>query len=108
MVFVFENSWRAKVAARVLKGSNMAITFGNKIFLYNTSRQTFLQNKKWVRHELKHVEQYHRLGFFKFIALYLWYSIKHGYHLNPLEVEARLAEADEEILDRHKIAEYLV
>jgi hypothetical protein len=38
------------------------------------------------------VEQYRRFGFIGFLVLYGWYSLKHGYFNNPLEVEARAAE----------------
>jgi hypothetical protein len=38
------------------------------------------------------VEQFRRHGFFKFLFLYLWESLRHGYHDNRFEVEARAAE----------------
>lgn len=102
-VRLIENSWRAKLAARLMKGENMAITFGNDIHLYNTSKEYFLRNKTWLRHELKHVEQYQKLGYFRFIVLYLWYSFRYGYYNNPFELEARAAEEDTEIVSRHEI-----
>lgn len=41
------------------------------------------------RHESVHWEQAQRLGVIRFYALYLWYSLRHGYRNNPLEGEAR-------------------
>lgn len=43
-------------------------------------------------HEEAHWAQAKRLGVVKFYALYAWYSIRHGYWNNPLEVQAREAE----------------
>lgn len=102
MVKIKENATIARIAAWKLKSKSMAITIGSTIYLHNAKRQTLIQNKAWLRHELKHVEQYQRLGFLRFLVLYIWYSIKHGYYLNPLEIEARLAEQDADILDRHE------
>ena len=62
------------------------------IHLHNTGRMEFLQNKKWLLHELKHIEQFSRYGFFRFILLYLYESICHGYTNNRFEAEARAAE----------------
>lgn len=103
MVRIVEHSFIARIAAIVLKGKSMAITFGNRIYLHNADRKDLIQNKRWFRHELKHVEQYRRLGFFPFLCKYIWYSIRFGYYLNPLEIEARIAEADEDIIDRHEL-----
>lgn len=104
MVRIVENSLLARIAAKVLNGKNMAITFGRCIYLHHSSREELIGNPRWLRHELKHVEQYQRMGFFSFLIKYLWYSIRHGYYLNPLEIEARLAEEDEEIIGRHHLA----
>ena len=40
------------------------------------------------RHELVHILQSRLKGRFKFIILYLFYSIRYGYRKNPFEVEA--------------------
>jgi hypothetical protein len=32
------------------------------------------------------------MGFFTFLIVYGWYSLKYGYYKNPLEMEAREAE----------------
>lgn len=95
-----ENSFIAKVAARKLRSRNVAIVLGSRIHLHGVSKADFLDNKKWLRHELKHIEQYERLGFLRFIATYLWQTLKVGYYKCGLECEARAAESDEEIVDR--------
>ena len=82
----------ARVAAWKLGTSNVAIVFGKTIFLHNCSAEAFLANGSWLRHELKHVEQYHRYGFFGFILRYTIESIKNGYYNNKYEMEAREAE----------------
>lgn len=91
-VHIKENSWRAKTACRIMKAHGVAIVFGNTIHLWNISRQEFLSNKRLMRHELKHVEQYKRLGYLNFIVQYLWESWRKGYYNNKFEVEAREAE----------------
>ncbi len=87
-----ERSWIAKIAAWKLGADKVAIVMNKTIHLHNTSRQEFLQNKKWLLHELKHVEQFSRYGFLKFIFLYLYESVRRGYTNNRFEVEARAAE----------------
>lgn len=42
-----------------------------------------------VRHEEAHAEQIARYGVVGFYTRYVWYTIRHGYWNNPLEVEAR-------------------
>lgn len=102
-VRIRENSWYARMAAWKLGASAVAITFGNTIHLYKAKKDDLLSDERWLRHELKHIEQYQQLGFWKFILKYFWWSIKYGYYNNPLEIEARLAEADEYITSRHDI-----
>lgn len=87
-----ENSWVAKIAAWKMSASKLAIVFGRTIHLHNTSREEFLKNERWVKHELCHVEQYRRLGFMRFIVLYLWDWMHKGYYNNRFEKEAREAE----------------
>ncbi len=89
---VKENSWVANLAAKKLGSSNIAIVIGNTVHLHNATKEEFLQNKKWVKHELCHIEQYKRYGTFAFIIKYVWESILHGYHDNKFEIEARQAE----------------
>lgn len=87
-----ENSWLAKAAAYKLKSNNAAIVFGNTIHLYGVTKNDFLQNEKWLKHELCHVQQFRQHGCFPFIAKYIVESIRKGYYNNKYEVEARLAE----------------
>jgi hypothetical protein len=87
-----ENSWIARIAAWKMSASGIAIVIGKTIHLYNTSKADFLKNKRWVKHELCHIEQFRRYGFFRFIVLYLIESAKRGYYKNRYEVEARQAE----------------
>lgn len=65
---------------------------GRTIHLHNTAKHEFLQNKRWLLHELKHIEQFRRYGFIRFIFMYLVESIRHGYTNNKYEIEARDAE----------------
>lgn len=87
-----ENSAIAWVAARKLGSKKIAIVFGKTIYLYNTSKEEFLSNSRWVRHELVHVRQYARYGILRFLFLYLLESIRKGYYNNRFEVEARSSE----------------
>lgn len=89
---VKERSFIARIAAMILRTNNVAIVFGKTIFLWNATKEDFLKNKKWLRHELVHVRQFLRYGFFPFIFMYLWESIKKGYYHNKFEVEARAFE----------------
>jgi len=41
-----------------------------------------------LAHELVHVDQWRRFGFFKFSYKYIKYLFQFGYWLNPLEIEA--------------------
>ena len=88
-----ENSILARIGAWKLGTSRMAMTIGNTIHLHNTSKQEFLEDQRWVKHELKHVEQYQRYGFIGFIWKYTIESILRGYYNNRFEIEARKAES---------------
>ena len=87
-----ENSWIAKLAAKKLHVSNVAIVIGKTIHLHNATRQQLLQNERWLKHELCHVKQFKQYGFLTFIAKYLWETFNKGYFNNKFEVEARKAE----------------
>jgi hypothetical protein len=49
-----EQSWIAKIAAKKIRSKNVAIVIGSTIHLYNVSKTQFLQNEKWVKHEVCH------------------------------------------------------
>lgn len=91
---VKENSFFARLAAAKLGVDNVAITLGSTIHLYNTSKERFRSDHRWVRHELKHIEQFRKYGFFRFIFLYSIESLRKGYYQNRFEQEARAAEID--------------
>jgi len=87
-----ENSPLAAIAAFKLRSTAVAMVLGKTIHLYGTSREQFLQNERWLKHELCHVKQYKEHGYIPFIAKYLWESIRKGYYNNKYEAEARAAE----------------
>ncbi len=91
--FIKENSWIAKLASKKLRSDRVAIVIGKTIHLHNTTKQDFLNDEKWVKHELCHIKQFKQNGYVIFILKYLWESIKHGYHNNRYEIEARSAES---------------
>ena len=90
----------ARLAAWKLNYNKVAIVIGKTIHLHNTNQQEFLEDKQWLLHELKHIEQFRRHGFLLFIFLYLWESLRHGYINNKYEIEARAAENDEQLFQR--------
>ncbi len=98
-VSIKENSWLAQVAAQHLKTDNIAMVLNRTIHLHNTTREEFLKNKKWLRHEVAHVKQWQKLGKFRFAILYLLESFNKGYENNKFEIDARKKESDINILD---------
>lgn len=98
---VKENAMLARAAAMFLKSPNMAIVMKRSIYLHKTCCEDFMNNRRWLRHELKHIEQFERYGYVRFLYKYLFYSIRHGYWNNPLEVEARAAEYDDSLLEKY-------
>ena len=97
------NATVAALAAKVLGVQQVAIVIGKTIYLHHTPAQDFLNNKPWVLHELKHVEQYEHLGIAGFVARYLWQCLRYGYKNAPLEVEARNAVKEESLLNKYRI-----
>lgn len=91
-VRIKENSLLARVAAFKLKTKRCAIVINQTIHLHNTTRTEFIANRKWLLHELMHIEQYQRYGTLRFIILYLYETMRKGYRNNRFEVEAREAE----------------
>ncbi len=92
MIQIKESSVLASIAAKKLKADKVAMVIGKTIHLHNTTREDFLLDTRWVKHELAHIEQYQRYGVIKFLLLYTWYSIRYGYYNNPFEIEAREKE----------------
>jgi hypothetical protein len=91
-IAIKEDSWIAYIAAKKLRVNSVAIVIGSTIHLHNSSSKDFLQNVKWLKHELCHIKQFKENGFITFIAKYLWESLQKGYYNNKYEVEARKAE----------------
>jgi len=87
-----ENNFLARLAAFKLKSGKVAMVLGNSILLHGVSKDEFLKDKRWVKHELCHLEQFKKYGFIGFIFRYLIETVKHGYQMNKFEVEAREAE----------------
>lgn len=86
-----ENSWLARLAAAKLRSKNVALVLGSTIHLHNSTAADFLNDEKWVRHELCHIRQFREHGYFSFLVKYLWESLRKGYYNNRFEVEARAA-----------------
>ena len=80
------------MAAWKMKTQQMAIVIGKTIHLHNVSRDEFLENERWLKHELEHIRQYRRYGMISFIIRYLIESAKNGYTNNKYERQAREAE----------------
>ncbi|MBS1775668.1 MAG: DUF4157 domain-containing protein [Bacteroidetes bacterium] len=104
MIFVRikENSWLARWAAKKMKCNSVALVVGRTIYLHNRSPSQFLQDKQWVLHELKHVEQYQKNGWIRFLWLYGLETLKNGYANNRFEVEARASVHDETLLAKYR------
>ncbi|MBC7587133.1 MAG: DUF4157 domain-containing protein [Chitinophagaceae bacterium] len=94
-----ENSLLAKFAAYNLKSDTMALVLGCTIYLHNTTREEFLRNTKWVRHEVAHVKQFQQKGYFRFLVSYLLETFNFGYEFNRYELEAKKKERDHTILE---------
>ena len=90
--YIKGNSWLAKIAAKKLSSNKVAMVLGKTIHLYNTGKDDFLKNEKWLKHELCHVQQFKRYGYLTFIGMYVWESLRKGYYNNRFEQEARAAE----------------
>lgn len=57
-------------------------------------KKEFEGNEKILNHELKHWEQWKRLGTWNFYKQYFAEYFKHGYDKMPLEIEARFDESE--------------
>ncbi len=91
-VTVVENSVFARIATWYMRTGAVALVWDRQILLWGVDTATFLKSRRWVRHELKHVEQYNRLGKWIFLKEYLTEWVLKGYKNNRFEVEARQAE----------------
>ena len=89
-----ENSWVAWLAAKKLKVPAVAIVIGKTIHLHHASKADFLNNSRWVKHELCHIRQFKEYGYLLFMLKYVWESILHGYHNNKYEIEVRNSECE--------------
>jgi len=98
-VRIKEKSLLARIAAYNLKSERMAIVIGNTIRLHNTTKEDFLSNVKWVRHEIAHVKQFQEKGTVRFILSYLLETFNLGYEFNRYELEAIKRERDHQILE---------
>lgn len=106
-VMIRENSLLAGIAARRMGYDRVALVVGRTIHLHNTPVSEFVKNRSWLLHELKHIEQYERLGTFPFLWKYVLESMRNGYYNNALEVEARNAEQDTALYARYDLSEYM-
>ena len=52
-----------------MESSQIAIVIGKTIHLHNTSRQEFIENKRWLSHEMEHIRQYRKYGLIRFIVI---------------------------------------
>ena len=87
-----ENSWLAKFAAKKLNAESVAMVLGKTIHLHGSTKEIFLADERWVKHELCHIKQFAAHGYMPFVLKYLWESLRVGYYNNKYEVEARSAE----------------
>ncbi len=90
--YIKEDSWIAKLAAKKMCVNSVAMVLGKTIHLYGSTKENFLADERWVKHELCHVKQFETHGFLPFLVKYLWESLSVGYYNNKFEVEARDAE----------------
>lgn len=88
-VTLVRNAWIPGLGGRLarMRGPAAAVTLGRVILLHPAARAT----PQLLRHELEHVRQWQAAPL-TFPFRYLWQHLRHGYHDNPYEVDARLAE----------------
>ncbi|MEJ7766295.1 MAG: DUF4157 domain-containing protein [Chitinophagaceae bacterium] len=88
-----ERSFIARIAAWKLGASGAAIVIGKTIHLHNASKEEFMSNPRWFRHEVAHLIQFKEHGHLGFIFKYLFESVTKGYKNNKFEIAARAAES---------------
>ena len=91
-IYIKENSFFAKIAAKKLGAESVAMVLGKTIHLHGCTKAYFLADTRWLKHELCHIKQVEENGTILFLIKYLWESLKKGYYNNKYEVEAREAE----------------
>ena len=102
-VRIREQSWIARLAARKLGCNHIAVVIGRTIHLHNTPAARFLERRRWLLHELRHVEQFEEHGFMCFLFRYLFESLRSGYYQNRFEIEAREAETHDRLLRKYEV-----
>ena len=92
-VRLIPHSTLARIVGRMHgEEEDYAITISKTIFL-SCSKEDFLTDTPWVRHEFTHVEQYRKYGILEFTKRYLFFSIFfRSYRKIPFEKEAISAE----------------
>ena len=86
------NSHLAKMAALKMKTNGVALVLGRTIHVYGVNPVSLLRDREWLAHELVHVKQYEKHGVIRFLCMYIWEWMKHGYWDNRYEREARQVE----------------
>lgn len=79
------------------------MVIGYTIHLYGVSAKTFMADKRWLQHELVHVEQYEEAGLVMFLLKYIWQSFRYGYHNNKYEIEARNIKKQQNLENKYKV-----
>jgi hypothetical protein len=87
-----ERSIIARIARIFFGARKIAMVVGNTIHISGVDKEVFMSDRRWLIHEIAHIEQYRQNGLLKFLYLYILESIRHGYFQNRFEVEAREAE----------------
>jgi len=74
---------------RFFRGKHsVAITLGRHIYMSRPRDYYNMYTRKLlIEHEVCHVKQYARLGFFRFIVKYLWLWMRYGLDEHPMEKE---------------------
>ncbi|PSL49789.1 hypothetical protein CLV51_1011125 [Chitinophaga niastensis] len=82
-----------------MRVQSVAMVVGCTIHLHGASREFFLSDIAWVRHEACHVKQYLQYGRVGFLWRYFLEYLRKGYYHNRFEVAARGSEEDPAMLD---------
>jgi hypothetical protein len=80
------------------------IVFGRRIFLSADASDLCASGGEraasFLAHEVCHVLQYRRRGFWKFLAAYLWAYCRHGFSYARIPFEVEAFEAERRFRDR--------